>query len=200
MSLLYRWKPEKDRALSPVSLALASSGVTPDLVTAAGVLVSGAAGLVAASGHLHAGIVLFLAGACFDLVDGSLARIAGSGSEFGRYFDSTCDRLSEGVFVAGAIAGGVSPLAAGVVAGSVLLMASRVYNHRRGLGSNAAMFGRPERLLLLVAGMLLPSPGDVLLFGTNTVLCVVSSWQVLASGATAERRVPADPGLPTTGD
>ena len=188
MSQLYRWKPEKDRALAPVSRALWSHGVTPDLVTAAGVVVSTASGLVAASGHLHAGIVLFLAGACLDLVDGSLARFAGPGSEFGRYFDSTCDRLSEGVFVAGAIAGGVSPLAAGVVAGSVLLMASRVYNHRRGLASDAATFGRPERLLLLVAGMLLPSPGDALLFGTGTLLCIVSSWQVLASGAPAGRR------------
>jgi phosphatidylglycerophosphate synthase len=188
MSLIYRWKPEKDRALLPVSLALSSSGVTPNLVTASGLFVSVAAGAVAASGHLHAGIALFLAGACFDLVDGSLARFAGPGSEFGRYFDSACDRLSEAVFVAGAVAGGVSPLATGVVVGSVLLMASRVRNHRKGLASDAAMFGRPERLLLLVTGVLLPSPGDVLLSGTNTLLCVVSSCQVLASGARADER------------
>jgi CDP-diacylglycerol---glycerol-3-phosphate 3-phosphatidyltransferase len=188
MSLLYVLRPEKDRALTPVSLALSSSGITPNIVTATGLLVSVAAGLVAASGHLYAGIVLFSAGACCDLVDGSLARVSGHSSEFGRYFDSTCDRLSETAFISGAIVGGVPWLAAAVIAGSVLLMASRIYNHRKGLGSNAAMFGRPERLLLLVAGLLVSSPVNAVLFVANALLCIVSSGQVLASGARADNR------------
>ncbi len=183
MSLLYRWKPEKGRVLAPVGRALSSAGITPNMVTAAGLLVSAAAGLIAASGQLHLGIVVFIIGACLDALDGSLARTAGAASEFGRYLDSVCDRLSEAVFVIGAIIGGVSPLAITVIAGSMLLLASRIHNHRKGLGSDAAVFGRPERLALLIAGMLAPFPVGDLLFIADACLCVVSSYVVLVSGA-----------------
>ena len=190
MSLLYRFKPEKDRVLWPVSRTLSSTGVTPNIVTATGLLVSVAAGLIAASGDLVAGIIVFSVGACLDMVDGSLARFSGLGSEFGRYFDSVCDRLSEVAFIAGAIVGGVPSMAAAVVAGSVLLLAARIFNHARGLDSDAASFGRPERLALLVAGMLLAYPGNVVLFGANALLCLASTCQVVASGA--GRRPGAD--------
>ncbi len=182
MSLLYRWKPGKDRVLAPVGHALFTAGITPNMVTAAGLLVSTVAGLIAASGQLRPAIVVFVIGAGFDLLDGSLARITGSVSEFGRYLDSVCDRLSETVFVVGAIIGGISPLAITVIAGSLLLLVSRVHNHRKGLGSDAAVFSRPERLALLIAGMLAPLPASELLFIANACLCVVSSYLVLRSG------------------
>lgn len=182
MSMLYTLKPHKDRALHSASCTLLAAGVTPNMVTAAGLLLAAIAGLLAASGHLYAGIVIFLIGAGLDAVDGSFARACGLTSEFGRYFDSTCDRLSELIFVAGAVVGGVSPSAFAIVAGSLLLMATRVYNHRRGLHSNAASFGRPERLGLLLAGLLAPAPYDSALFLVAGFLCLVSSGQILASG------------------
>ncbi|OPY28665.1 MAG: Bifunctional IPC transferase and DIPP synthase [Methanocella sp. PtaU1.Bin125] len=182
MSMLYALKPQKDRALAPVARALLSAGVTPNTVSAAGLLVSVAAGLVALAGNLHAGIVLFLFGACLDALDGSLARCGGRCTGFGRYFDSACDRLSELAFVAGAVAGGAPAAAAAVVGGSMLLMASRIYNHRKGRSSDAATFGRPERLALLIAGLLAPAPYGTALFLLAALLCLVSTVQVLASG------------------
>jgi CDP-diacylglycerol--glycerol-3-phosphate 3-phosphatidyltransferase len=62
MSMLYAYKPRKDRALRSVSRALLAIGVTPNMVTASGLLLSAAAGVAAMSGHLYAGIALFLAG------------------------------------------------------------------------------------------------------------------------------------------
>lgn len=182
MSLLYRLKPEKDRILAPVTRSLSSAGITPNMVTTVGILVSAAAGLIAASGQLPAAIFVFILGACLDALDGSLARTSGRTSGFGRYLDSVCDRLSEAVFVAGAVVGGVHPLAFAVVAGSVLLLAARVHNHRKGLDSDAAAVGRPERLALLIAGMLFPYPAGSLLFIADALLCALSSWLVLASG------------------
>ncbi|MGA9138642.1 MAG: CDP-alcohol phosphatidyltransferase family protein [Methanocella sp.] len=182
MSVLYAFKPQKDRALRSISRVLLAAGMTPNMVTAAGLLMSIAAGVAAMSGHLYAGIALFLAGACLDAVDGSLARYSGLCSGFGRYFDSTCDRLSELAFVASAIAGGAPVAALTVVGGSLLLMASRIYNHRKGLSSDAAMFGRPERLALLIAGLLAPAPYDTALFVIAGFLCIVSTVQVLMSG------------------
>jgi phosphatidylglycerophosphate synthase len=182
MSILYAYKPQKDRALRSLSLVLASAGITPNMVTASGLLLSVAAGLLAATGHLYVGIAFFIAGACLDALDGSFARACGLTSEFGRYFDSTCDRLSELALVAGAFVGGAPATAFLVVGGSLVLLASRIYNHRKGLNSNAAMFGRPERLALLVAGFLCPAPFNAGIFAVAGLLCLVSSAQALASG------------------
>ena len=179
--MLYAFKPRKDQALCSASHILLAAGITPNMVTAAGLLLSVIAGLLAASGHLYAGILVFMIGACLDAVDGSFARACGLTSEFGRYFDSTCDRLSELLFIAGAVIGGVSPFAFAVIAGSLLLMASRVYNHRKGLDSNAAMFGRPERLALLIVGLLAPAPYNTALFLVAGLLCLISSGQILVS-------------------
>ena len=181
MSMLYVFKPQKDRALHSASRILRKAGVTPNMVTAAGLLMSVIAGRLAMSGHLYAGIFLFMLGACLDAVDGSFARACGLSSEFGKYFDSVCDRLSELAFIMGAVIGGVPASAFAVIAGSLILMASRIYNHRRGLNSNAAMFGRPERIALLVAGLLSPDPYNTVLFLAAGFLCLVSSAQALAS-------------------
>lgn len=182
MSFLYALKPEKDRLMCPFCRALGSAGVTPNMVTAAGLLLSIGAGILAASGELNWAILVFLAGAALDALDGSLARACGMGSEFGRYFDSFADRASELFFVVGAVLGGVPATAFLVVLGSFVLLGARVYNHRKGLSSNAAMFGRPERLALLVAGLLCPAPFDTAFFAAAFVLCLVSSAQALASG------------------
>ena len=117
-----------------------------------------------------------------DAFDGSFARACGLTSEFGRYFDSFSDRCSELLFVVGAVAGGVPASAFAVVAGWFVLMASRVYNHKKGLTSDAAMFGRPERLTILVLGLLAPAPYNTVLFAIACALCLVSTVQILMSG------------------
>lgn len=181
MSMLYLYKPQKDRALRSISGALLAAGITPNMVTFSGLFMSVIAGLIALSGHLYAAIVLFISGACLDAVDGSFARACGLSTEFGRYFDSICDRLSELVFVMGAVIAGAPVSAFAVIAGAVVLQASRIHNHRKGFNSDAAMFGRPERLAFLVVGLLSPNPYNTVLFMAACFLCLVSSAQVLAS-------------------
>lgn len=51
----------------------------------------------AASDKFHAAIWLILASCIFDLLDGRLARLGGSDSDFGREFDSLADVVSFGV-------------------------------------------------------------------------------------------------------
>jgi CDP-diacylglycerol--glycerol-3-phosphate 3-phosphatidyltransferase len=189
MSTLYALKPQKDLLLRRLSRALLAMGVTPNMVTAAGLLMSVIGGMLAASGHLYAGIAFFIIGACLDAVDGSFARACGLCTGFGRYFDSISDRLSELALIAGAVAGGVSSSAFAVIAGSLLLLASRIYNHRKGLNSNAATFGRPERLALLIAGLLSPAPYSTALFLVAGFLCLISSGQILASGMRRNNRL-----------
>lgn len=179
MSFLYAYKPLKDRMLCPLSRALVAAGLTPNVITALGLLICTAAGIAALYGHLYAGIALFVFGACFDALDGSVARVSGKCSEFGRYFDSISDRLSELLFVAGAVLGGAPSEALMVVAGSFMLLGSRIYNHKKGFDSNAALFGRPERLMLLMTGLVLPHSVNSLLFAAAFMLCIVSSVHAL---------------------
>jgi CDP-diacylglycerol--glycerol-3-phosphate 3-phosphatidyltransferase len=77
-------------------------GVTPNMLTVAGMLMTLAAGacfaLLIRTGHigwsLAAGGFLFGCFGC-DMLDGAVARIGGKGSPFGAILDSTVDRLSD---------------------------------------------------------------------------------------------------------
>jgi hypothetical protein len=44
------------------------------------------------------------------------------------------------------------------------------------------MFGRPERLTLLIAGLVAPAPYNTALFLVAGVLCLVSAIQAITSG------------------
>ncbi len=73
----------------------------PDTLTVTGVLVSGASGLAFAWDEPQLAALLLLLAGFFDLVDGVVARIQGSSSAFGAFFDSSMDRVSELLVFAG---------------------------------------------------------------------------------------------------
>ena len=89
---------------TPAARVLSTAGVTPNMLTAAGLAVAGAAAyLVTEKMLLAAGIVL-LASGLFDMLDGAVARLSGRESPFGALLDSTADRVAEiGMFAALAI-------------------------------------------------------------------------------------------------
>lgn len=84
-----------DKPLAPVARRLATFGVSPNMLTLAGLIMSAAAGVVLACGSLVLGGVLVLVGGLFDLLDGALARIADKQTPFGAVYDSTLDRYSD---------------------------------------------------------------------------------------------------------
>jgi len=194
MSFLYRFKPQKDRYLSSIVAQLSSSRVTANEVTALGLCLALGSGLVAYYSHFYAGLALFFASAVCDALDGSLARVSKSRTEFGLYFDGVADRFSELFFVTGAVLGAhVPPSAFIVVGGSFILLFARVYGRAHQWDAVPTTFGRPERLALLVAGTLCPAPINTLLFVGAGLCCVFSSIQILGRGITVqnERRKAA---------
>jgi archaetidylinositol phosphate synthase len=50
--------------------------------------------------------LLFLIGSSFDMIDGAVARMRGKTSVLGAVLDSSCDRLSDGLFIAAFAYGG----------------------------------------------------------------------------------------------
>ncbi len=191
MSLLYRFKPQKDRYLTVLAVHLASVGVTANEVTALGLCLALGAGIAAYNGLLYSGMALFVASALCDVLDGSLARTARKRTEFGLYFDGVADRFSEFFFVVGVVLGArVSSSASIVVAGAFLLLFARIYGYKKRCGPIPTTFGRPERLVFLVGGILCPAPLSTLLFVTAGLCCIVSAVQIVARKPTSKRRQP----------
>lgn len=101
--------------------------IPPDVLTVAGTLIAGSAGLAFADGALRVGGALLLVGGFFDLVDGVVARHFGTTSEFGGFLDSCLDRVVDIVVVLGLFAHAVrnsdrtaTGLCALILVGSVL--------------------------------------------------------------------------------
>jgi len=174
MSLLYRFKPDKDRWLSPLLIRLHSIGISPNMVTITGLFASLAGAIMAAVGYLLPGLVLFTAGACLDCIDGSLARTSGRCTEFGRYLDGTSDRISEGLFVAGAVIGGAPSIALLIAIGSTIQLLLRTTWYRNKRNTDALWFSRPERFAFIVAGLLLPGIVGVIVLWSGGIICILN--------------------------
>lgn len=109
------------------------------------------------------------------------------GTDFGLYFDGVAHRFSELFFVSGAVLGAYIPLSAFVaVVGGLALLLARIYGHAHRCRVVSITFGRPERLALLVAGVLCPAPFNTLIFIIAGLCCVFSSVQILARGITVQ--------------
>jgi len=134
--------------------------VTPNQVTAAGTVLNIAAAALVVTDHLiYAGIV-FLAAGCFDMLDGALARRTGQSTPFGAFLDSTLDRVSEGVVMAGIayiLASQGRAVDAGLVVlalmGAMLVSYTRARAESLGLECKVGIMSRPERVILIALGL-----------------------------------------------
>ena len=83
--------------------ALARWGLTPNLLTAVGLLLNLLVAAVIATGHLRTGGALLLLASGFDMLDGAVARASGTVTKFGGFLDSTIDRYSESLVYGGVL-------------------------------------------------------------------------------------------------
>jgi CDP-diacylglycerol--glycerol-3-phosphate 3-phosphatidyltransferase len=146
------------------------SRITPNAVTIIGFLgICGSAALVLERFWVISSLVFVVSG-LVDAVDGLIARHQGRVTSFGAFLDSTLDRLAEGV-IFGAI--GITfaddgldwALAACFVALTASFLVSYARARAEGLGipgSSGGLMGRPERLVIIGAGLFLGALGDVL--------------------------------------
>jgi CDP-diacylglycerol--glycerol-3-phosphate 3-phosphatidyltransferase len=148
------------RGFAPILSALQRLGITPNQVTIAGTILNiAAAALVIADQLIYAGVVFVVAG-CFDMLDGTLARLAQKATPFGAFLDSTLDRVSEGVMFA-AIAyllaeqGRSIDVALVVLAllGSILVSYTRARAESVGVDCKVGLMSRPERIILIAIGL-----------------------------------------------
>jgi CDP-diacylglycerol--glycerol-3-phosphate 3-phosphatidyltransferase len=80
------------RAIINASVAL---GIHPNVLTLIGVLINVAAAVALGKNHfMLAGVIMIVAN-IFDFIDGKVAHITNTQSEFGAFWDSTLDRFSD---------------------------------------------------------------------------------------------------------
>lgn len=142
--------------------ALARWGLTPNLLTAVGLLLNLLVAAVIASGSLRLGGVLLLVASGFDMLDGAVARATGTVTTFGGFLDSTIDRYSESVVYGGVLLYllGTQDFRVGsllvfvATAGSLLISYARARAEAAGFKASVGLLARPERVLILAIGLL----------------------------------------------
>jgi len=170
------------------------SPLTPNMLTLFGLVITGLGALLVAAGLLlPGGIVLAFAG-FFDVFDGALARAAGKVYRYGAFLDSTVDRYSEGVVYLGILIyfldrhDGWRPIVVLVaLAGSFLVSYVRARAQSLGFTCDVGILARPERVVIIVAGLLLEAMG--LKIGGATPLRVAVVILAIGTNFTAVQRV-----------
>jgi CDP-diacylglycerol--glycerol-3-phosphate 3-phosphatidyltransferase len=148
------------RLTDPVGRTLARNGVTPNMITTAGLAGAVVAAVLVARGEFLAGGIVMMAAAALDLLDGIVARASGRVTLFGGVFDSLCDRLSEAAVLGGLLFRLASQgkreevmLAFAAVVGSLLVSYLRARAEAAGLQLREGLFTRPERVIVLGVGL-----------------------------------------------
>ncbi len=96
-----RWRDAVDRSTGPVGAALHRRGITADVLTATGLISATACAVLVASGHLHLAVILLIITGLHDLLDGPVAKAAGTASVRGAFFDSVTDRVADALLMGG---------------------------------------------------------------------------------------------------
>jgi len=164
-------------------------GVPPDLLTIMGLVTTlGAAGLLAFGHQQIAGVVIIPA-SLLDALDGALARLGSKATPYGAFLDSTLDRWGEIALYLGLLYYYSQPQRAArmetiliylTIAGSLMVSYTRARAEGLGIECKVGLFTRLERLVTLIAGLLLqlmPWALGVLALFTN-LTAVQRLWHV----------------------
>ncbi|RKZ12681.1 CDP-alcohol phosphatidyltransferase family protein [bacterium] len=184
--------------VAPLVAALDALGVSPNALTVAGLLLNFGAAYVVATGRLTTGAIAFLVASGFDVLDGSLARRRGESSRLGAFLDSTFDRLSEtALFVALILVHARTPFGPDwmpavilvALAGSLTTSYARARSESLGQECKVGWVERPERVVILVLGLLL---GREILGFTIFALAGLSWFTVIQRIVHVARNIESD--------
>jgi len=180
-SLEHRARDISRPVLEALGRALARAHIAPNWVTAAGLVITIGAGVLAGLGFLLWAALVYAAGALCDAIDGTLARVSGRSSRFGAFLDSTLDRFEEVILFLGLTVHYVRqgsvwepPLILAAIASSLMVSYTRARAEGLGVACQEGLFTRVVRVAITVVGLLL---NQVLI--TLIVLVVASLFTAL---------------------
>jgi CDP-diacylglycerol--glycerol-3-phosphate 3-phosphatidyltransferase len=149
------------RTIEPAISLLARHNVSPNAITTVGTLLTIAAGVVYATGHIMTAGWIMACTAFFDVVDGEVARRTGRSTVFGAFYDSTLDRVADGALMAGlTVFYATNPIHHNIymmviclvgIIGTFLVSYTRARAESLGIDAKVGVMQRPERIVLLSA-------------------------------------------------
>lgn len=174
---------------------LARLGITPNMLTCLGLILSGITAVVLAQGFLFVGGWLVLFAGIFDMFDGAMARVQNAATTFGAFLDSTLDRYSESIILFGLLYYALQhpglqdklwpvaneqswmiAFAFVAVVGSLMVSYTKARAEGLGLECKTGLLARPERVVLLAIGLL-----------THTGIWALALLAVLSNVTAVER-------------
>jgi len=155
-----RFRLSVDKGVVPLGTALRRTKLTPDHLTALGLVLAVPAALLIGSGRLFWGLVVLIAAAVPDLLDGAFAKASGTSSVRGAFFDSVADRVSDGIVLGGfawylqsKYHGHAAMLPFAILAVSMLISYERAKAESLGYSAKGGLMERAERIIVLCAGL-----------------------------------------------
>lgn len=156
-----RFRAPIEKAVKPIGDGLRRTRLTPDHLTAVGLVVGVGAAFAIGAGLLPLGLFLVVLAAVPDLLDGALAKASGAASQRGAFFDSTIDRITDGVMLGGVAwyigsehSAHLMLLPFAVMGVSSLISYQRAKAESLGLQAKGGLMERAERVTLLCIGLL----------------------------------------------
>jgi CDP-diacylglycerol--glycerol-3-phosphate 3-phosphatidyltransferase len=196
-----RWRHAVDRSTGPIGQALHRRGITADVLTATGLVTATGTAVVVASGHLRWAVLLLTLTGMHDLLDGPVAKAAGTSSVRGAFFDSVTDRVADAVLMGGVSwylisrhEGHLALLPLAVLGVTALVSYERAKAESLGLSAKGGLMERAERMILLGVGFLSSSflvPVLWVLLGLTSVTAIarfVGVWNAASGKDAALRR------------
>jgi CDP-diacylglycerol--glycerol-3-phosphate 3-phosphatidyltransferase len=179
-----RFRSRVDKGVSPIGSALGRTGLSPDHLTAFGLVMAFPAAVAIGTGRLGLGLILLIVSAIPDLLDGALAKASGTASKRGAFFDSVADRVTDAVILGGLAwylqttrHGHAALLPFSILAVSTLISYERAKAESLGFTARGGLMERAERIILLCIGLF------------ASVILVPILWAMLIlTGATAVER------------
>lgn len=196
-----KFRVHVDKYVRPVGVTLTRTKITPDHLTVVGLVIAVAAAVAIGAGYLRLGLLLVIAAALPDMLDGALAKASNVSSQRGAFFDSTVDRVTDSLMLGGVAwylgdtrGGTAAVLPFAVMAVSQLISYQRAKAESLGIQAKGGLMERAERIVVLCIGLLFDSGlywvmwAMLVLVSLTAVQRFVKIWRLAAvSPSTAER-------------
>lgn len=155
---IYRLKPQKDTILKDLSAQLIRCGVSANQVTFAGLCLGIMAAPFLWMKLYSLGLLLIFLSVFLDMLDGTLARLSGTHSLFGKLFDALSDRATEASWVGALFFNGMLPWWGWFIPiASIGLLLARYIAYCQDLETTFVPITRFERVTAIIGVILIPA-------------------------------------------
>jgi CDP-diacylglycerol---glycerol-3-phosphate 3-phosphatidyltransferase len=183
-----------------LGLRLHRLGVKADHITTLGLVLAAGTAVIIGMRWLLLGVALIIVGGLMDALDGAVAKAAGSASKRGAFFDSTSDRVADGLIFGGVawyLAAGKHPelalLPFAIFGAGTVISYERAKAESLGYSGKGGLMERAERLILLGVALTFYWVMIPLLWLLLALTAGTAAWRFMKVWAQATAEMKGEP-------